>query len=102
MHKRKRVVTVAIIKDFIDNIFNNPPICVEPPRSVKVHYNDVGTRLEAYNVRVYYKNGQRKDFSFPVDNDHWKIVSSGKAYNRAYAFYTRKVEKIAARNEKNK
>lgn len=93
---------MSILRDFIDNIFNNPPVLIEAPRAVKMHYSDVGTRVEAFNVRLFYKNGQRKDFTFPIDNDHWKIVSQEKAFHRAYSFYLRKCKKIAARNEKTK
>ena len=56
---------MAIIKDFIDNIFNNPPVLIEAPRAVKMHYSDVGTRVEAFNVRLFYKNGHRQR---PLEN----------------------------------
>ena len=91
-----------LIKQVIDNIFNNPPVSVDAPREYKMHYSDVGTRVEAYIVRVKYKNGKSRDFTFSIDNDHWKIVSAEKAYNRALRFYSRKFTQMLKREAKTK
>lgn len=95
------------IKEFIDNIFNNPPIDVCLPRAFTVFYRDVGKRVEAYTVEVTYKNDKHKEFTFPVDNDHWQLVSSDRAYKRAMCFYRRQRAKVRAyqrlhRNENSK
>ena len=93
---------MAIIRDFIDNSFYNPIVNVEAPREYNVHYSDVGTRLEAYIVRVTYKNGRRREFCFAIDNDHWHIVPEVTAYNRALRFYSRKFTKMLLSNENTK
>jgi len=93
---------MAIIRDFIDNIFNNPPVSVTEPRPQKKHYSDVGTRLEAYIVKVTYKNGNSRRFSFAVDYDHLCLSSQPRSLKRATRFYNRQCAKIKQHNEKTK
>ncbi|MBO4625827.1 MAG: hypothetical protein J5679_00925, partial [Alphaproteobacteria bacterium] len=59
-------------------------------------------RVEAYVVRVMYKNGRRKEFTFPIDNDHWHLVTPEKAYCRALRFYSRQFNKMLICNENTK
>ena len=93
---------MAIIRDFIDNIFNNPPVSVEAPRPQTKHYNDAGTRLEAYIVKVTYKNGNSRRFSFAVDHDHFCLSSKSHSLERATRFYNRQCAKIKQHNENTK
>ena len=90
---------MLIIKEFINNIFNNPPISVEQPRPQTKHYSDVGTRIEAYIVKVTYKNGRNRRFSFAVDHDHFLLSSQERSLKRANKFYQRQCAKIKAMNQ---
>ena len=93
---------MATFREFIDNIFNNPPVSVTEPRPQKKHYSDVGTRLEAYIVKVTYKNGRSRRFSFAVDHDHFCLSSKSHSLERATRFYNRQCAKIKQRNENTK
>ena len=93
---------MATFREFIDNIFNNPPVSVVEPRPQKMHYSDVGTRIEAYIVKVIYKNGNSRRFSFAVDHDHFCLSSQPHSLKRAIRFYNRQCAKIKQRNENTK
>ena len=98
---------MAVIKEFIENIFCPTPIKVGLPHAYRIYYNDIGPRVEAYMVAVKYKSGKIKEFTFPVDNDHLQLVSKEKAYQRAIDFYRKQRVKVKAyqklhRNENTK
>ncbi|MBP5707727.1 MAG: hypothetical protein J6W79_01895 [Alphaproteobacteria bacterium] len=93
---------MATFREFIDNIFNNPPVSVEAPRPQTKHYSDAGTRLEAYIVKVTHKNGRVSRLSFAVDHDHFCLTSKSHALKRATRCYNRKCAKIKRLNENTK
>ena len=90
---------MAKFREFMDNIFSPTPIDVCLPLAFTVFYRDVGKRVEAYTVEVTYKSGKHKEFTFPVDNDHWQLVSSSRAYKRAMDFYRRQRVRVRAYNK---
>ena len=98
---------MASIKEVIENVFNPTPIKVGLPHAYRMYYSDVGPRVEAYTVAVKYKSGKIKEFTFPVDNDHLRLVSKDRAYQRAIDFYRKQRVKVKAyqklhRNENTK
>jgi hypothetical protein len=93
---------MATFREFIDNIFNNPPVCVVEPYPQRMHYSDVGTRIEAFIVKVTYKNGNSRRFSFAVDHDHFCLSSKSRSLERATRFYEHQCAKIKQRNENTK
>ena len=82
------------IKYFFIRTFHDEIIAVYPPEEYIVTYRDVGTRLEGYTVRVEYKYRGIDNRLFPIDNDHFQIVSPQRALKYAQDFYMKARDKI--------
>ena len=85
-----------VISNFVNRMFNDEVIDVQPPREWWVEYKDVGKRLEGYIVSVTYKYRGWCDTYSIIDNDHFQLISPKQALKNATRFYNKTRQKISA------
>jgi len=88
------------IQNFLNRVFSDYIVAVEPPREWWVDYYDVGMRLEGYIVPVTYKYSGKTQRTFIIDNDHLRLISPEMAICGAQKFYNKALKEIEKRNSR--
>ena len=87
------------IQDFLNRVFSDYIVAVEPPHEWWNYYYDVGMRLEGYKVPVTYKYAGRKERTFSIDNEHLRLITPEMAIDDAQKFYEKTLKKIESRKQ---